>query len=247
VGTIASVQPQRSTSEEEVFELFLDRAIHDLRASARQIGTSAEMLCDSVRTGPPEDREADREANLRRIREGVAGMTSLLMAMGSYAVTLARSNYTFRRVNLKTALASASARLRERIAAAHATVIEQDLPQVTGDADRLSEVFQHLIGNALTYRSEAAPRIEIRAAREQDAWRISVKDNGIGFEPKYCQRVFVPFFRLHGPEVPGVGLGLAVSERILNAHQGRVWIESEKGSGTTCFFTLPAGDDQTES
>jgi len=242
VGTIASVQPQRSINEEERFELFLDRAIHDLRASARQIGTSAELLSESMQTDP-----AEPDPHLRRIREGVAGMNAILMAMGSYAVTLSRSNYTFRRVNLRTALASATVRLRERIAATQATIVEHDLPQVVGDADRLSEVFQHLICNALTYRSEAAPRIEIRAAREQKGWRIRLQDNGIGFEPKYCQQVFLPFFRLHGPEVPGVGLGLAVSERILNAHQGKLWIESEKGSGTTCFFTLPADDDQTES
>jgi chemotaxis family two-component system sensor kinase Cph1 len=243
VGTIASVQPQRSINEEERYELFLDRAIHDLRACARQIGTSAEMLSESLQT----DRTEEPDPYLRRIRAGVTGMNAILMAMGSYAVTLSPSNYTFRRVNLRTALASATARLRERIAATHATIVEHDLPQVVGDADRLSEVFQHLISNALTYRSEAAPRIEVRAAREQNAWCITLQDNGMGFEPKYCRQVFVPFFRLHGPEVPGVGLGLAVSERILNAHQGKLWIESEKGSGTTCFFTLPAGDDQTES
>lgn len=250
MGTIASVQPQRSISEEERFELFLDRAIHDLRASARQIGTSAEMLFESVQPGPAGEQvqpAAEQDPNFRRIREGVAGMNSILMAMGGYAMTLSRSNYTFRRVNLTTALASACARLRERIAAAQATIVEHDLPQVMGDADRLSEVFQHLIGNALTYRSAAAPRIEVRAAREQDAWCIAVRDNGIGFEPKYCRQVFVPFVRLHGPEVPGVGLGLTISERILNAHQGKLWIESEKGSGTTCFFTLPADGDQTES
>ena len=84
----------------------------------------------------------------------------------SYALTLSTANYTFRRVNLTTALSSAMARLRERISLTNATVVDHDLPYVRGDADRLSEVFQHLIVNALTYRSDAAPRIEVRAVRD---------------------------------------------------------------------------------
>jgi chemotaxis family two-component system sensor kinase Cph1 len=227
-------------TDEEQFEIFLDRAIHDLRASARQIGTSAEIVSENVQTGAAQDSEP----SLRRLREGIASMGSILTGMTSYAVTLSAANYTFRRVNLTTALSSALARLRERISLAQATVVDSDLPQVKGDADRLSEVFQHLIGNALTYRSEAAPRIEVRAVRDEDLWRITVQDNGIGFEPKYSQQVFAPFYRLHGPELPGVGLGLAVCRRILNAHRGSIWIESEKGSGTTCVFTLPADDDE---
>ena len=227
-------------TDEEQFEIFLDRAIHDLRASARQIGTSAEIFSESVQTGSTEDGEP----SLRRLREGIAGMSSILTGMTSYAVTLSAANYTFRRVNLTTALSSAMARLRERISLTNATVVDDDLPYVRGDADRLSEVFQHLIANALTYRSDAAPRIEVRAVRDQDLWRITVRDNGIGFEPKYCEQVFAPFYRLHGPELPGVGLGLAVCRRILNAHRGTIWIESEKGSGSTCLLTLPADDDE---
>lgn len=239
MATVASSKAQRSGSDEDFFELFLDRAIHDLRASARQIGTSAEILSESV---PPAVAQ-QCESSLRRLREGVASMSSILTGMTSYAVTLSAANYTFRRVNLTTALSSAMTRLRERISLAQAAVADHDLPQVMGDADRLSEVFQHLIGNALTYRGEASPRIEVSAVREQKLWRITVQDNGMGVEPKYCQQVFAPFYRLHGSELPGVGLGLAVCRRILSAHQGEIWIEPQKGPGTTCVFTLPADEE----
>jgi light-regulated signal transduction histidine kinase (bacteriophytochrome) len=238
MGTVACMQPQ-SMDGEDLMETFLDRAIHDLRASARQIGTSAELLSESFQTGLAEEREP----TMRRLRDGVTGLNSILSGMSMYAVTLSAANYTPRQVNLNTALFSARARLRERIAVTNATIVEDDLPRVTGDADRLSEVFQHLICNALTYRSEAAPRIEVRATRAQNEWCISVRDNGIGFEPKYCEQVFAPFYRLHGPELPGVGLGLAACRKILSAHRGNIMIESEKGSGTTCSFTLPADDN----
>lgn len=244
MATVTRMQPQQSMSEDDLLQGFLDRAIHDLRASARQIGTSAELLWESVQNGAVQEGEP----SYRRLQDGVASMGSILTGMTSYALTLSNGSYTFRQASLKTALSSALARLRAAVSQTRATITDHGLPEVTGDPDRLSEVFQHLIGNALTYRSKEAPQVEVRASREPNLWRIEVRDNGIGFEPKYCQQVFAPFYRLHGPELPGVGLGLAVCRRILSAHHGQIWIESQKGSGTACIFTLPAGsDDVSES
>ncbi len=218
--------------------MFLDRAIHDLRASARQIGTSAGLLSESLH----KRLDPGNEPGLRRLENGVAGMNLILTAMSSYAVALSAVNYTFRSVSLKTVLGSALAQLREPISSTGATIAQDGLPEVTGDADRLREVFQHLIANALTYRTEEPPRIEVWRKREDERWLVAVRDNGIGFEPRYWDHVFAPFYRLHGPEIPGVGLGLTICRRILEMHQGTMWIESQKGSGTTCFFTLPAED-----
>jgi two-component system, chemotaxis family, sensor kinase Cph1 len=238
VSVATSTLPQRWNREDELLQIFLDRAIHDLRSSARQIGTSAGLLCERLQKRlEPED-----EPGLRRLRAGVAEMNLILTGMSSYAVALSAANYTFRSVNLKTVLGSALAHLNEPISATGATITHHDLPEVTVDADRLSEVLQHLIGNALKYRTEEPPRIELRAKREQEHWLLAVRDNGIGLEPRYWGQVFAPFYRLHGPEIPGVGLGLTISRRILETHQGEIWIESQKGSGTTCFFTLLAAD-----
>jgi light-regulated signal transduction histidine kinase (bacteriophytochrome) len=234
----AGVQPQRTMLEDPLLQSFLDRAIHDLRASARRIGISTEMLSGRLGHGlAPEG-----EPCLNHLRNGVGELNSILKAMSSYSVALSAANYTFRAISLKTVLSSALAHIREPITEAGATITHTGLPEVTGDADRLREVFQHLILNALSYRTEERPRINIAADRGLDGWLITVRDNGTGFEPKYSTQVFAPFYRLHGSEIPGVGLGLTICRRVLELHQGRIWIESEKGSGTTCFFTLPAED-----
>ncbi len=239
MSTSACVQPQRSIREDDLLQMFLDRAIHDLRASARQIGTSAQLLSENRLKG----RAQENEPSLPHLRAGIAQMNSILTGMSSYAVALSAANYTFRPVSLKTVLGSALAHLREPICTTGARIAQDDLPDVTGDADRLSEVFQHLIANALTYRAEASPQIEVRAKREGETWLLSVRDNGIGFEPRYREQIFAPFNRLHGPEIPGVGLGLTICRRILEMHRGTIWIESGKGCGTTCFFSLLAEDD----
>lgn len=235
----ACMQPQRAMSQDELLQSFLDRAIHDLRASARTIGASAGLLFRSL---PPLD--AENEPCWRRLTDGVAGLNMILKGMSSYAVALSAGNYTFRPISLKTALGSALAHLREPISETEATITHGELPEVTGDADRLREVFQHLLSNALTYRTAERPHIKIWANREQDHWLIAVRDNGVGFEAKYREQLFAPFYRLHGSEIPGVGLGLTVCRRIVELHLGRIWIESEKGAGSTCFFTLPAEADE---
>ena len=121
-----------------------------------------------------------------------------------------------------------------------AAVIESDdLPSIKGDRDQLVQLFQNLIGNAIKFCGDDAPRIKIAAESEADRWRFSVRDNGIGLEPEYQDRIFVIFQRLHGrTRYPGTGLGLAIAKRIVERHGGRIWVESEPGAGSTFFFTL---------
>ncbi|WP_372897975.1 ATP-binding protein [Stieleria sp.] len=122
----------------------------------------------------------------------------------------------------------------------HDAVIDVDeLPSIKGDRDQLIQLFQNLIGNAIKFCGEDAPHIKIAAERESDLWRFSVRDNGIGLESEYQDRIFVIFQRLHGrTRYPGTGLGLAIAKRIVERHSGRIWVESEPGSGSTFFFTL---------
>jgi hypothetical protein len=114
-----------------------------------------------------------------------------------------------------------------------------DLPLVRADRIRLVQLFQNLIGNAIKYRSDAAPCIQLNAERGENEWIFAVKDNGIGIKPEYAEQVFGVFKRLHGAAYPGTGIGLAICQRIVEMHGGRIWIESTPGCGSTFYFTLP--------
>ena len=108
------------------------------------------------------------------------------------------------------------------------------------DATQLSQLFQNLIGNAIKYRGADIPRILISACEAGPEWRFSVKDNGIGIDAQYAEKVFVIFQRLHTMrEYPGTGIGLSMCKRIVERHGGRIWFESELGKGSTFYFTLP--------
>lgn len=131
--------------------------------------------------------------------------------------------------------------LQAAITDSNATVTFDELPMVMADATQLGQLFQNLISNAIKYRSDDPPRIHISAHREGDQWVFAVKDNGIGIDPKYFDRIFAIFQRLHTrDEYPGTGIGLAICKRIVERHGGRIWVESAPGQGCTFFFTLPA-------
>ena len=134
--------------------------------------------------------------------------------------------------------------LQPAIEAAGATVVSPEaLPTVLADGTQVGQLFQNLVGNALKFRGKEPPRVEISAVPVADGgfWQFSFKDNGIGIEPQYFDRIFVIFQRLHGKEeYPGTGIGLAICKKIVERVGGRLWVESQPGHGTTFLFTLPA-------
>jgi len=108
------------------------------------------------------------------------------------------------------------------------------------DESLLIQLFQNLIANAIKFRGEKQARIHISAERKDDKWVFSIQDNGIGINPKFSQRIFTIFKRLHTvAEYPGTGIGLAVCRKIVESYGGQIWLTSEPGTGTTFFFTLP--------
>ena len=121
-----------------------------------------------------------------------------------------------------------------------ASVSHDPLPEVLADNTQLAQVFQNLIINGIKFHSEEAPKIHISAEKKAKEWIFSVKDNGIGIDPQYSEKIFEVFKRLHNKEdYPGTGIGLAICKKIVERHGGRIWVESELGKGSTFYFTLP--------
>ena len=138
--------------------------------------------------------------------------------------------------------------LQVAIEEGQAKVTCDSLPTVMGDEVQLGQLFQNLIGNALKYRdSNKTPEVHVSCERDGNYWQFGVKDNGIGIDPKYSDRIFVIFQRLHTrQEYTGTGIGLAVCKRIVDRHGGRIWVESEVDKGSTFHFTVPVRSFESE-
>jgi len=149
-------------------------------------------------------------------------------------------------VNLTTLPPAAMSALRH----AHTTQDEfiyvlEGTPTLVTDS-RIEHVLQNLIANAIKYRrKEVPPEIHVSAKLEKETWVISVRDNGIGIEPQYRQSIFQIFQRLHGRDIPGTGVGLALAQKIVETNAGKMWVESEPGVGSAFYFTIPLSDDNS--
>ena len=130
--------------------------------------------------------------------------------------------------------------LSEAIRESDATITHDPLPELRIGETHLQQVLQNLIVNALKYRNEKPPLIHISAAQQGAEWLISVKDNGIGIDPQYREKIFGVFKRLHRDEkYSGTGIGLAICQRLVQRYGGRIWVESKPGEGAIFFFTVP--------
>ena len=220
----------------------LNGVVHDLRAAERGIRVAAELLGDELGdalTGPA-------EATFQQLLEGVARMNPILAGVSSYSVSLPAARHAFVRVPMEVALRSARVSLDREVRECGAVISHDPLPEVLGDSERLQALFRNLIDNALKFRDATPPRIDVQVKANPGHWIFSVQDNGIGIDQKYWDNLFTPFKRLHGSEIPGVGLGLVICRKIVETHGGRIWIESPAGGGTAFLFALPmeAGTDE---
>jgi light-regulated signal transduction histidine kinase (bacteriophytochrome) len=211
-------------------------ASHDLQEPLRTVSSFAELLelAAGTRLTPAEQQY------LRYIVKGADRMRTLIQDLLHYS-QVGQKPSASEPVRLGVILDWAIENLRELIADTGAEIHANELPLVAGDESQLGHVFQNLLANALKYRRNGvAPRIQIGAARDDVNWVIRIDDNGIGIDQRYWGLIFAPFKRLHGQDIPGTGIGLAVCRKVIEAHGGRIWVESRAGEGSSFFFTLPA-------
>ncbi len=236
----AEEQLQRYAEElrrsNEDLERFAYVVSHDLQEPIRMIVSYAQLL--HRRYGGRLDADADEFIGF--VEQGGRRMQALVTDLLAYS-RISTQAQPFLPTDSAAVLSEALEGLRLKIEEVHAEITWVPLPTVMADASQLRQVFSNLIGNAIKFRGEREPRIAIFADPENDMWRFGVRDNGIGIESEYRDRIFVIFQRLHTADrYPGTGIGLAITKRIVERHGGRIWVESEPGQGSTFYFTLPA-------
>jgi PAS domain S-box-containing protein len=218
-------------------------ASHDLQSPLRSISGFVQLLKLEY------EGKFDEQAQdwIGRTVEAVARMQTLIRDLLAYSRVEAHSA-ALTRVAFVDVVNDARALLESSIHDSGAQVTCGPLPEIMGNRSQLVQLIQNLIGNGLTYRSDQAPRIHLSAERRGNEWIFSVRDNGIGIDPKYHEQIFELFKRLHDQQdYPGTGIGLAVCRRAVNRHGGRIWVESEPGHGSTFYFTIPAEKEQTNA
>lgn len=225
---------QRSNAELEQFAYI---ASHDLQEPLRMVASFVQLLATRYA-----DRLDDRGREYIGFAvDGARRMQQMVQDLLAFARVGRRGELVTAAVDLNGCYALACQHLEHAIAESQAVVEAAELPIVRGVELQLVQVLQNLIGNAIKYRGEERPRVRVDAVREGPFWRLTVRDNGIGIEPQYFDRIFVIFQRLHQREnYSGTGIGLAICKRIIEAHGGRIWVESAPGQGSTFSFVLPA-------
>lgn len=218
-------------------EQFAYVASHDLQTPLRNIVSFSQMLARRYKGSL--DQDADEFIDFI-VHNGMR-MSMLVHDLLDFSRTI-HSWGQFETVDMKAVYDEAIENLAGSANESQAIVVVGDLPMVLGSHSHLVCLFQNLIGNAMKYRlPNRPPRIEVGCNLKQQEWRFHVADNGIGIDSQFAERIFMIFQRLHGPDssYEGNGIGLAICKRIVEQHNGRIWVEGEIGRGCTFFFTIP--------
>jgi PAS domain S-box-containing protein len=230
---------QRSNAELEQFAYV---ASHDLQEPLRMVSSYTQLLERRYK----DKLDADANDFINYAVGGAERMQELLNDLLVYSRVGTRAK-PFKRTDMEAVLEAALANLQVTIKDSKARVSHDPLPAVMADEVQLVQVFQNLIGNAIKFRGEKPPRIHVSAKQVDSEWVFAVKDNGIGIEPQYFDRVFLIFQRLYREEYPGTGTGLAIAKKIIERHGGRMWVESQPGKGSTFYFSIKATGERQEA
>jgi signal transduction histidine kinase len=228
-----TVELERSNAE---LEQFANVASHDLQEPLRMVSMFAQLLADRYKGR----LDGDADAFLGFLVEGAHRMRALIDGL----LTFSRVQSAARELcptDTEEILRRALADLTVTLEQSKAEVTHEPLPVVMADSSQMEQLFQNIVGNAIKFAGDSPPRIHICADRIGAQWIFSVRDNGIGIDPRYHDRIFGIFQRLHARDAyPGTGIGLSICKRIVERHGGRIWVESAEGQGATFYFSVPA-------
>ncbi|HWB85148.1 MAG TPA: ATP-binding protein [Bryobacteraceae bacterium] len=247
IGSNTEIQEQKQIEEElrrlnSDLNQFAFAASHDLQEPLRMVTSYTQLLLDNC--GGELNEEAALSVGF--IKEGTRRMRALLSDLLAYTQVGNRAAQ-FKSVDFNQVLKDALRNLEASIQESGAVVTSGHLPVARGQSAHILQLLQNLIGNAIKYRSEDAPRIHISAEPQAGGmWRFAVADNGIGIDPEYHRTIFGVFKRLHGRAIPGTGIGLAICQRVVECHGGKIWVDSRPGFGSTFYFTLPRRKEKAD-
>ncbi|MEM9266004.1 MAG: PAS domain-containing protein [Cyanobacteria bacterium P01_F01_bin.13] len=225
---------ERSNAELEQFAYV---ASHDLQEPLRTISSYTELLAEEY--GDRLDGEANEYVDF--IIDGATRMQQLIKDLLTFSRVGTRGK-EFAPISCEIVVQKVLANLKLAIEECQGIVTYDALPTVFADESQIQQLFQNLISNALKFRSQETPCIQISATLKQNEWRFCIRDNGIGIDPEYFEQIFEIFQRLHTRRhYGGTGIGLAICRKIVQRHGGRIWIESTQGQGASFYFTLPKG------
>ena len=224
-------------------ERFAYVASHDLQEPLRMVSSYVQLL--ERRYSEQLDDRAQEFIGFAV--EGVGRMQQLIHGLLTYS-RLGSTESDYEAVDLNEVYETLRADFATAIAEDDVTLTSDDLPTVLGDPMLLTQVFQNLVGNGIKFRTDDPPSVHIGVVEQEDMWRISVTDNGIGINLEYAEKIFVVFQRLHSREhYQGTGIGLSICKKIVELHGGRIWVEpTSEGSGSQFLFTIPKMEDSQD-
>ena len=223
----------------EELQQFSYVASHDLQEPLRMVASYTQLLASRYKG----KLDADADEFIGFAVDGCNRMQGLIQHLLAYSRSGTDGKVLHKRSS-ENALNNALKNLSGTIEESGAVVTHDALPVITTDDTQLAQVFQNLVGNAIKYHGTEIPAVHISATRKNlEEWTFSVRDNGLGIEAQYFERIFILFQRLHGrTEFKGTGIGLAICKKIVEGLGGRIWVESQLGKGSTFYFALPARD-----
>ena len=232
---VAERTAQLEQSNREL-EQFTSIASHDLKEPLRMVTGFVELLAQHCK----DSLDDKAKEYISFAVDGAKRMSALITALLTYSRAGGR-DIVLEPTNVDAVLGTVLINMKVTLAESAATVTHDPLPAVRADAGQITQVLMNLIGNAIKFRSPDRPcQVHVSAKAVGNEWVFSIRDNGIGIDPQYKDRIFMIFERLPGREErEGAGIGLAICKKIVDRHGGRIWIESEPGKGTTFYFTIP--------
>jgi light-regulated signal transduction histidine kinase (bacteriophytochrome) len=211
-------------------------AAHDLQEPLRMVASYTQLLAQRYKGR----LDSDADEFIAYAVDGAHRMQLLIADLLAYCRVETKGK-ELRETASEGALAQALLNLQGALQESGGVVTHDSLPTVFADGAQLVQLFQNLVGNAIKYHGASPPRVHVSAKNGGEEWTFSVRDNGLGIDPQYFDKIFVMFQRLHGrEEFSGTGIGLTVCKKIAERHGGRIWVESEPGKGSTFYFALPA-------